>query len=211
VTASHHHADHAGGVRPFAALGAPVIIGADAVPLFTRALSDRGSRLLPDRLDGTNQPATIRTVPSSGRITLTDAVRPVVVLPERTSHATTTILVYVPDEGILFVNGDTYTPGGPAGPGGDLARADDPNQRPPGEMDRGRAWNGRALRAIPHRDRPAAAVPGAARGATSAQWGVNVHAKIFTRPLVGRIIGVAWGYADTAQLGRRGHWGPWGP
>ena len=117
VTASHHHADHAGGVRPFAALGATVIIGADAVALFTRALSDRGSRLLPDRLDRTNRPATIRTVPSSGRITLTDAVRPVVVLPERTSHATTTILVYVPDEGVLFVNGDTYTPGGPAGPG----------------------------------------------------------------------------------------------
>jgi glyoxylase-like metal-dependent hydrolase (beta-lactamase superfamily II) len=117
VTASHHHADHAGGVRPFAALGATVVIGADAVPLFTRTLSDRGSRLLPDRLDRTKQPATIRTVPSSGRITLTDAVRPVVVLPERTSHATTTILVYVPDEGVLFVNGDTYTPGGPAGPG----------------------------------------------------------------------------------------------
>jgi glyoxylase-like metal-dependent hydrolase (beta-lactamase superfamily II) len=117
VTASHHHADHSGGVRPFAALGATVVIGADAVPLFTRTLSDRSSRLLPDRLDRTNRPATIRTVPASGRITLTDAVRPVIVLPERTAHATTTILVYVPDEGVLFVNGDTYTPGGPAGPG----------------------------------------------------------------------------------------------
>jgi glyoxylase-like metal-dependent hydrolase (beta-lactamase superfamily II) len=117
VTASHHHADHAGGMRPFVALGATAIIGADAVPLFRRTFGDRSSRLLPDRLDGTSAPATIRTVPTSGLITLTDAVRPVVVLPERTAHATTTILVYVPDQGVLFVNGDTYTPGGPAGPG----------------------------------------------------------------------------------------------
>jgi glyoxylase-like metal-dependent hydrolase (beta-lactamase superfamily II) len=50
-------------------------------------------------------------------VTLTDAVRPVIVLPETTQHATTTILVFVPDEGVLFVNGDTYTPGGPFGPG----------------------------------------------------------------------------------------------
>ena len=40
-----------------------------------------------------------------------------IVLPETTQHATTTILVFVPDQGVLFVNGDTYTPGGPFGPG----------------------------------------------------------------------------------------------
>ena len=50
-------------------------------------------------------------------MTLTDAVRPVIVLPETTQHATTTILVFVPEQGVLFVNGDTYTPGGPFGPG----------------------------------------------------------------------------------------------
>ena len=44
-------------------------------------------------------------------------MRPVVVLPEKTTHATTTILVWVPNEGVLFVNGDTYTPGAPPGPG----------------------------------------------------------------------------------------------
>jgi len=41
----------------------------------------------------------------------------VVVLAEPTTHATTTILVYVPREGVLFVNGDTYTPAAPPGPG----------------------------------------------------------------------------------------------
>jgi glyoxylase-like metal-dependent hydrolase (beta-lactamase superfamily II) len=117
VTASHHHADHAGGMRPFVALGATAVIGADAVPLFRRVFSDRSSRLLPDRLDGKDVNATIRPVGAGSVVTLTDAVRPVIVLPETTQHATTTILVFVPDQGVLFVNGDTYTPGGPFGPG----------------------------------------------------------------------------------------------
>jgi glyoxylase-like metal-dependent hydrolase (beta-lactamase superfamily II) len=117
VTASHHHADHAGGVRTFAALGATVVIHEDAVPLFQQVLADRNSRLLPDRLDGTSGVATILTVPDGSLLTLTDRLRPILIFPEQTAHATTTILVYVPNEGVLFVNGDTYTPGGPVGPG----------------------------------------------------------------------------------------------
>jgi glyoxylase-like metal-dependent hydrolase (beta-lactamase superfamily II) len=117
ATASHHHADHSGGVRPFAALGATIVVHQAAAGLFQGILSSRNSQLLPDRLDGTNANAAIRTVPDGGSVTLPDPARPVVVLPERTTHATTTILVWVPTEGVLFVNGDTYTPGGPFGPG----------------------------------------------------------------------------------------------
>jgi glyoxylase-like metal-dependent hydrolase (beta-lactamase superfamily II) len=117
VTASHHHADHAGGMRPFVALGARAVVHADAVPFFQDVFANRSSRLLRDRLDRTEAPATILGVPNGGRQTLDDPLRPVVVLPEATQHATTTVLVYVPREGVLFVNGDTYTPGAPAGPG----------------------------------------------------------------------------------------------
>jgi glyoxylase-like metal-dependent hydrolase (beta-lactamase superfamily II) len=119
VTASHHHADHAGGMRPFVALGATAVVGADALPLFRRVFADRGSRLLPDRLDRSNATANILGVPTTpgASVTLPDPVRPVVVLPEPTQHATTTVLVHVPSEGVLFVNGDTYTPGAPPGPG----------------------------------------------------------------------------------------------
>jgi glyoxylase-like metal-dependent hydrolase (beta-lactamase superfamily II) len=117
ATASHHHADHAGGVRPFAALGASVVVHAAAAPFFQTVLGNRSSQLLRDRLDGSNITATIRTVPDGGQLTLTDSARPVVVLPEKTTHATTTILVWVANGGVLFVNGDTYTPGAPPGPG----------------------------------------------------------------------------------------------
>lgn len=117
ATASHHHADHSGGVRPFAALGATVVVHQSAARLFQDILSSRNSQLLPDRLDGTNNNAKILPVPDGGSVSLPDPARPVVVLPERTTHATSTILVWVPSEGVLFVNGDTYTPGGPFGPG----------------------------------------------------------------------------------------------
>jgi glyoxylase-like metal-dependent hydrolase (beta-lactamase superfamily II) len=117
ATASHHPADHSGGVRPFAALGATVVVHQSAVDWFGRILASRNSQLLPDRLDDTNADATITGVPDGGSVTLPDATRPVVVLPEKTTHATSTILVWVPSDGVLFVNGDTYTPGAPPGPG----------------------------------------------------------------------------------------------
>jgi glyoxylase-like metal-dependent hydrolase (beta-lactamase superfamily II) len=117
VTGSHHHADHAGGMRPFVALGAQAVVHTEAARFFRGVFANRDSRLLPDRLDGSERAARIVSVPATGSTTLADPVRPVTVLAERTTHATTTILVFVPSEGVLFVNGDTYTPGTPPGPG----------------------------------------------------------------------------------------------
>lgn len=117
VTGSHHHADHSGGMRPFVALGARPVVHVDAVPFFQRVFANRSSRLLRDRLDRSATKANVLGVPATGSVTLADPLRPVTVLAERTEHATTTVLVHVPLEGVLFVNGDTYTPGAPAGPG----------------------------------------------------------------------------------------------
>ena len=127
VTGSHHHADHSGGMRPFEALGAQAVVHTEAARFFRGVFANRDSRLLPDRLDGSERAARILSVPATGSITLADPVRPVVALAEPTSHATTTILVFVPSEGVLFVNGDTYTPGTPPGAG---ARSLDRTIRP---------------------------------------------------------------------------------
>jgi glyoxylase-like metal-dependent hydrolase (beta-lactamase superfamily II) len=117
VTGSHHHADHSGGMRPFVALGAQAVVHANAASFFRSVFASRDSRLFRDRLDASNADARILPVPATGPITLGDSVRPVVVLPETTTHANTTMLVFVPTEGVLFVNGDTYTPTAPPGPG----------------------------------------------------------------------------------------------
>ena len=117
ATVGHHHADHAGGLRPFVAVGARPVVHADAVGYFERVFANRSSRLLRDRLDRSDAEADILAVPETGTLTLPDPVRPVILLAEPTTHATTTVLTYVPAEGVLFVNGDTYTPGGAPGPG----------------------------------------------------------------------------------------------
>jgi glyoxylase-like metal-dependent hydrolase (beta-lactamase superfamily II) len=117
ITGSHHHADHSGGMRPFVALGARPVVHQNAAEFFEDVFAVRGSRLMPDRLDRSNVQASILPVPPTGPVTLADPLRPVIVLPEATDHATTTILVYVPREGVLFVNGDTYTPGATPGAG----------------------------------------------------------------------------------------------
>ena len=117
VTGSHHHSDHAGGMRPFVALGATAVVHENAAGFYRRIFAARSSTLLPDRLDGSTVQANVLKVPSRRPITLDDPLRPVQVIAEPTTHATTTILVFVPTEGVLFVNGDTYTPGGAPGPG----------------------------------------------------------------------------------------------
>jgi glyoxylase-like metal-dependent hydrolase (beta-lactamase superfamily II) len=117
VTVSHHHADHAGGMRPFVALGARPVVHSNSVAFFRRVFANRNARLLRDRLDRSPAAANILAVPTTGSVTLADPLRPVTVLPETTEHATTTVLVHVPREGVLFVSGDTYTPGSPPGPG----------------------------------------------------------------------------------------------
>ena len=73
MTASHHHADHSGGVRPFAALGATLVVHQAAVGWFQQVLASRNSQLLPDRLDDSNADATITGVPDGGSV---DARRP---------------------------------------------------------------------------------------------------------------------------------------
>jgi glyoxylase-like metal-dependent hydrolase (beta-lactamase superfamily II) len=118
VTASHHHTDHSSGMRPFVALGARPVVHGNAVSFFERVFAERESPLHPDSLDESDARADILAVPATGTVTLPDPLRPVTVLAEPTEHATTTILVFVPREGVLFVSGDTYAPGFPPGEGG---------------------------------------------------------------------------------------------
>jgi glyoxylase-like metal-dependent hydrolase (beta-lactamase superfamily II) len=156
VTAGHHHAGHAGGMRPFVALGARAVVHTNAVPFFRDVFANRSSRLLPDRLDGLNRTATILPVPTSGSITLPDPVRPVVVLPETTTHATTTVLVFVPSEGVLFVNGRHLHAGRASRPGRALAGPDDPRERAGRPEHRRRPRRNHHLRRVRGRTGPGA-------------------------------------------------------
>ena len=119
VVTTHHHADHSGGMRPYVALGATVVVGQEAVPFFRQVFSMRDSKILPDRLDGSNAPTHIRGVPAAG-LTLPGNARPNIdVFPIQQDHAVDMVVPYVRDSGVLFTS-DIYSP--PA-----LPAAGDPN------------------------------------------------------------------------------------
>jgi len=120
VITTHHHADHASGMRPYVALGATAVVGQEAVPFFRRVFAQRDSRILPDRLDrrGANFQARLRGVPNAG-LTLGGAQSEIDVFQIDQDHATDMVVPYVRDQGVLFTS-DIYSPPG-------LPAAGDPN------------------------------------------------------------------------------------
>jgi glyoxylase-like metal-dependent hydrolase (beta-lactamase superfamily II) len=116
VVTTHFHSDHAGGLRPYAAIGARVVVGRPAVPFFRRVFRERNSSLLPDRLDRTNRRALITGVPAAGLV-LDDAQEAVEVYRFNTTHSVDMSVLFAADSGVLFTS-DIYTPGAPPGPEG---------------------------------------------------------------------------------------------
>jgi glyoxylase-like metal-dependent hydrolase (beta-lactamase superfamily II) len=126
VITTHHHSDHAGGQRPYVALGARAVVHAAAVPFFRQVFRDRDSSILPDRLDGTERRARIVGVPSDRSLLLDDTRQRVEVIPFDVPHSVDMTVTFLHRGGVLFVS-DVYTPGAPPGDGGqaldDLIRA----------------------------------------------------------------------------------------
>lgn len=126
VITTHFHSDHAGGQRPYVALGAVAVVHEAAEDFFRRVFADRDSTILPDSLDGTSAPAQIATVPAATSLVLDDATQRVEVIPFDVPHSTDMTVTFLHAGGVLFVS-DVYTPGTPPGAGGqaldDLIRA----------------------------------------------------------------------------------------
>jgi glyoxylase-like metal-dependent hydrolase (beta-lactamase superfamily II) len=115
VVTTHHHSDHAGGMRPYVALGATAVVGRQAVPFFRRVFADRGSTILPDRLDRRpDAVARVRGVPAGG-LTLGGVQSEIDVFPIETGHAVDMVVPYVRDQGVLFTS-DIYSPPAPPDP-----------------------------------------------------------------------------------------------
>jgi len=111
VISTHHHDDHNGGLRTFVALGATVICGEAALDFHTTHFR-APSTVYPDMLALAPVSATIVTVPAGGSMTLPDAVRPVEIYDVNNVHAAGMLMVYAPNEQVLFES-DLYNPGLP--------------------------------------------------------------------------------------------------
>jgi glyoxylase-like metal-dependent hydrolase (beta-lactamase superfamily II) len=107
VVNSHHHFDHAGGLRAAVADGATVVASANAKPFFERVLNNP-NRISPDLLAKSGAPVRVEGV--DGKRTYSDGSRTVELhLIGQSVHADGFMMVYLPREKLL-IEADAYTP-----------------------------------------------------------------------------------------------------
>lgn len=109
VISSHFHEDHAAGVRTFVPEGAKVVVGAPSADFF-RHIFQAPSTLRADALSRKPTPATVLPVSVGGSLRFEDATRPVVAYHVPSVHAGDLLMVYLPNQRILF-SADIYSPG----------------------------------------------------------------------------------------------------
>lgn len=110
VVNSHHHFDHAGGLRTAVADGATLLTSTQAKPWFEKVLANP-NRIQPDLLAQSGKKATIMAV--NGKQELSDGTRRVEIYDIADSvHAAGFMMVYLPAEKLL-IQADAYTPGLP--------------------------------------------------------------------------------------------------
>ncbi len=113
LIASHHHFDHAGGVRAAAGEGATVISQESARAYFERALA-APAKVSPDHLAKSGKKATVEGV--RDKRVLTDGARTVEIHHIAGSpHADSLLMVYLPKEKLL-IEADAFTPLAPNAP-----------------------------------------------------------------------------------------------
>lgn len=114
VVNTHHHWDHAGGLRAYLAAGIPVVTAAGNAA-FARDVGAAQKTVAPDALSRRGRPPQVRTVDDSLVIGSGDGRVVVYRLP--TAHVEGMLAAYVPAARILF-NSDVLSPGPTLAPAG---------------------------------------------------------------------------------------------
>lgn len=113
VVCTHHHFDHAGGVRAAVSEGL-TIIAHERSKRFLEDLVSRRHTIVPDALARHPRPLTLETV--TGQRTIDDPQHPVQLYVADSPHADTMLVGYLPRERLL-IEVDLYTPAPANAPG----------------------------------------------------------------------------------------------
>ncbi len=105
LVTSHHHADHTGGIRTYAAEGATIVTHADNEEVIREILT-LPHTLKPDRLFESQIEPQIETV--TDRKTITDGTRTVELMYVPNPHANGFLAIYLPKERLIFES-DLFT------------------------------------------------------------------------------------------------------
>src|SRR5207244_3302040 len=108
VVNTHHHSDHAGGIRVYAAEGIPIIMHESHKRYYEQEIFKNPHTLNPDRLARMPRAAVIETV--KDKRVLTDGNMTIeLYLLRGNLHAEGLLVVYVPKEKVL-IQADTFIP-----------------------------------------------------------------------------------------------------
>jgi len=99
VVTTHHHADHQGGIRTYAAEGATIVTHALNEAVMREFLA-RPHTLKPDRYSQSNREAQIELV--TDRRTITDGSRTVELMHLPNPHTDGCLVIYLPQEKLIF-------------------------------------------------------------------------------------------------------------
>jgi glyoxylase-like metal-dependent hydrolase (beta-lactamase superfamily II) len=114
VIGTHHHFDHAGGLRVAAAEGATLVTSALARPYFEAAFAQPAAGSAQAALPAGRKASFVAV---ESKAVLNDALRPVEIHELQDSiHARGLLVVWLPREQLL-IEADAYTPGPPSVPG----------------------------------------------------------------------------------------------
>lgn len=107
VVLTHHHGDHAGGVRPFVDAGATILADSSTMPVAEAAVANAFT-LQPDRLTGRSPRSDLEIV--DGERTVSDGRRSARIIDVgENPHAEGMLVVYLPGERILYQS-DLFVP-----------------------------------------------------------------------------------------------------
>ena len=107
---THYHADHSGGIRAYAGKGATVI-GHESIVPFLETVLNSPSTVRPDMLSQSGLTPAVEGV-GSEPMELTDGSRTVQIVEVPNNHAAGMVVVYLPEERVVFVS-DLYSPPNP--------------------------------------------------------------------------------------------------